>query len=91
MRKGDFWHGRIGRFVTDPHESMALVARPRSKAVGARAGVQGSIDDEFDLAAAPLEFSPSSDDHSAQVARRIQQVWFYYTELGDALRVLSAR
>ena len=81
----------VGRFVTDPHESMALVARPRSKAVGARAGVQGSIDDEFDLAAAPLEFSPSSDDHSAQVARRIQQVWFYYTELGDALRVLSAR
>ena len=36
----------VGRFVTDPQESMALVARPRSKAVGARAGVQGSIDDE---------------------------------------------
>ena len=52
-----------GRFVTDPHESVALVARPRSKSAGARAGVQGSIDDEFDLAAAPLEFSPSSDAH----------------------------
>jgi hypothetical protein len=79
-----------GRFVTDPHESMALVARPRSKAIGARAGLQ-STDDEFDLAATPLEFSPSSDDHGAQVARRIQQVWLYYTELGDALGVLSPR
>jgi hypothetical protein len=81
----------VGRFVTDPHESMALVARARSKAVGARAGVEGSIDDEFDLAAAPLQFSPSSDDHGAQVARHIQQVWLYYTELGDALGVLPAR
>ena len=53
----------VGRFVADPHESMALVARPRSKAVGARAGVQGSIDNEFNLATAPLEFSPSSDAH----------------------------
>jgi len=78
----------VGRFVTDPHESMSLLARPRSKAVGARASVQGSIDDEFNLAAAPLAFSPSSDDHGAQVGRRIQQVWLYYTELGRKLGVL---
>lgn len=83
----------VGRFVADSHESMSLLARPRSKAVGARASVRGSIDGQLDLSAfrdsaGKQVFTRASDDHGAQVGRRIQEVWEYYTELGRSLGVL---
>jgi hypothetical protein len=67
---------------------MSLVARPRSKAVGARDSVQGSINNEFDLSSGNLDFNTSSDDHGGQVSRSIQQVWTYYNRLGRELEVI---
>lgn len=78
----------VGRLVLDPNESMALVARPRSQAVGALAGVGDNIKDEFNLATGSLQFGTGSDDRSAQVARRIQQVWSYYEQLGTKFEVI---
>ncbi len=78
------------RQVVDIHESMSFVARSRSRAVGARSSVGGSIKDEFNLAEAPLAFSARIDDHGAQVARRIQQLWPYYEQLGIKLEVLPS-
>lgn len=83
----------LGRFVTDPHEAMSMVARPRSKAVGAKTGVGGSIDaglnlETFTNAEGDSVFTRSSDDHGAQVTRSIQEVWPYYTELGRTLGII---
>jgi hypothetical protein len=83
----------VGRFVTDPHEAMSMVARPRSKAVGARSSVGGSIDtglnlESFTSTTGDQVFTRSSDDHGAQVGRRIQEVWEYYTELGRTFGVI---
>ena len=81
------------RIVADLDESMAFVARPRSKAVGAKAAVRGSINEEFDLAAMQdaagrRVFTESSADHSAQIVRGIHDVWPYYRQLALALGIL---
>jgi hypothetical protein len=83
----------VGRLVLDPHESMALVARARSKAVGALGNTGGSIKESLDLSQMrdgvnTQIFTDSSDDHGAQVSRRIQQVWPYYEQLGLKLEVI---
>lgn len=85
-----------GRFVTDSHEAMSMIARPRSKAAGALGATRGVIGSDFDLSAmrdstGQQVFTRSGDDHGAQVGRRIQEIWPYYTELGDAFGVLSVR
>jgi hypothetical protein len=76
------------RSVTDIQESMAFVARPRSKAAGASGGqaptAGGSVTESVDLSAAPYNFTNSSDDHGGQWSRSNQQTWQYYQTLLNA-------
>lgn len=66
--------------VTDPHEQKAMVARSRTKAVGAQVGLRGVIDTSFDLGTS-LDFGQTRDEHSAQFTRPEQTVWGYFNRL----------
>jgi hypothetical protein len=66
--------------VTDLQEIKALVARSRSKAVGAQGGLHGAIKGEVDLAA-EFGFSNTRPEHSAQFERNIQTVKPYWDEV----------
>jgi pimeloyl-ACP methyl ester carboxylesterase len=69
------------RVVTNPHELMPFVSRPRSKAVGALEGVNGMIGGgELDLKA-NFGFDTDSQDHSAQFNWSIQRVEPFYTAI----------
>jgi hypothetical protein len=68
------------RYISDHHETMSFIARPLSKAVGAREGVDGLIDEEWDLQE-HLEFGNTRMDHSGQFNRDIQEVWEFYRYL----------
>ncbi|HEU0047799.1 MAG TPA: alpha/beta hydrolase, partial [Nitrososphaera sp.] len=73
------------RPVTDIHESMAFVARPRSKAVGAEthnASVFGSVVNLQPLCG----FGADSQDHSGQFNWRIQQLGSLYQRLFEDLQ-----
>jgi hypothetical protein len=60
------------RVITDPLELMPFVARARSKAVGAQAGVGAVINGaQFNLQS-QLGFTRESYDHSGQFNRNIQ-------------------
>lgn len=62
------------RTVTNTFEVMPFIARPRSKAVGAQAGVQGQIrGGEINLQN-QLGFTAGTFDHSGQFNRNIQDV-----------------
>ena len=80
------------RVVTNPHELMPFVSRPRSKAVGALEGVNGMIGGgELDLKA-NFGFDTDSQDHSAQFNWSIQQLGGlngFYRQLGISLKVLQ--
>jgi hypothetical protein len=85
----NFWQSVVGvtnvqtRTVTDPLELMPFVARPRSLAVGAQTGVQGSINGgELNLQT-QLGFTNVDYDHSGEFRRNIQtpQVQGFYTNL----------
>jgi len=71
------------RIVTDPLELMPFVARPRSKAVGAQAGVGNVVNGpEYNLQS-QLGFTAATYDHSGQFNRNIQttQVQGFYSRL----------
>ena len=66
------------RAVTDVHESMAMLVKSRSKAIGQGFGAQGQVDVPVDLHA---EFG-FGDEHGSQWDRSIQQnVLPYYRRL----------
>lgn len=70
----------VQHYVTDPHEMMSFVARPRSKAFGARGGIAGTS--EVDLHA-NFGFDRNRDEHSAEFNWNVQRLGakdgFYYT------------
>jgi hypothetical protein len=73
------------RVVTDVHESLSFVARPRSKAAGAElhnATVFGSV---LNLETA-CNFGAGVDDHSGQFTRRIQDLGPFYKRMADELK-----
>jgi pimeloyl-ACP methyl ester carboxylesterase len=69
------------RVITNPRELMPFVARPRSQAIGARAGVAGVIQGgEVDLTG-QFNFFGGSDEHSAQFNWNIQKLDPFYRKL----------
>jgi len=73
------------RTVIDPREQMAFVARPRSQAVGALAGVAGQVSGgQLDLTA-HFNFQNSSQEHSAEFNWNIQRVEPFYQTLLSTL------
>lgn len=66
--------------VTDSQESRSMIARSRTKAVGALAGVGGVIDSSVDLQT-QLGFYETKDEHSAQWTRPIQTSRPYYIQV----------
>ena len=78
-----FFNGVDTRKVTDPHETMAFVARPRSKAAGAEphsSFVFQGLGSAISLQAL-CGFDTDESDHSGQFNRRIQQVTQFYQQL----------
>ncbi len=75
------------RSVSDPHESMAFLARTRTKAVGALPGVGGAVFEEVNLRDAPYNFGRTRPEHSAQFNRNIQQTDAFYKTVFGYLRV----
>lgn len=70
------------RRLTDIHESMSFVARPRSEAAGASNAVEGKIGSRYNVGEGTgSNFGRTSSDHGGQFSRRIQQVWPYYENL----------
>lgn len=70
------------RRLTDIHESMSFVARPRSEAAGASDLVGGRIGSRFNVGeGSGSNFGRSSADHGGQFSRRIQQTQAYYENL----------
>jgi hypothetical protein len=67
--------------VTDSQEIKALVARSRSSAVGAQAGLAGVIHGSVNLGSSAFGFGRTRTEHSAQFDRPIQTVWGYYDEI----------
>jgi hypothetical protein len=67
------------RLVTDSAECRGMVARSRTKAVGALAGVGGVINtnDSVDLHGS-FDFVDTREEHSAQFTRPIQTARPYY-------------
>ncbi len=80
------------RRLSDAHESMSFVARPRSEAVGARAQVGGKINTvPFNVGPdTASNFRDGQSDHGGQFSRRIQQTQDYYLQLGIRLGVLNS-
>lgn len=69
--------------VTDLQEIKALVARSRSKAVGAQGGLHGVIGSETDLLG-EFGFGNTRPEHSAQFTRPIQTAKPYWEEVVQA-------
>jgi len=74
--------------VTDLHETKSMVARSRSHAVGAQAGMHGVINNgaSVDLKAT-FQFGASRPDHSAQFTRTIQIVLPYYRQVLSSFEI----
>ena len=78
------------RRLTDIHESLSFVARPRSEAAGASSAVAGRITGRYNVGPdTASNFRDSSSDHGGQFSRRIQQTRDYYRELGVRLGVIN--
>jgi hypothetical protein len=75
-------------YLTDSHEKMSFCARPRSKAVGAQAGVGGAIQGGSVDLTANFGFFQDSSEHSAQFNWPIQRLSGFYRRLGTSLGVL---
>jgi len=73
--------------VTDLQEIKALVARSRSKAVGAQGGLHGAIRGSVDLFSS-YGFWNTRDEHSAQFARPIQTCLPYYRQMLTSFQIL---
>jgi predicted esterase len=66
--------------VYDMLEARSMVARSRSRAVGAQGGLGGVIDSSVNLSTS-FGFGATREDHSGQFARPIQTVLGYYLAL----------
>lgn len=75
------------RPVLDPHESMSFLARSRSKAVGARDSVHGSINAEINLHEDPYNFTKDQKEHSGQFNRTIQKADEFYKTLNEVFKL----
>jgi len=78
-----FFNGTDARTVTEPYETMAFVARPRSKAAGAEphsALIFGTIGSAIDLHAL-CGLDSDRPDHSGQFNRRIQELGPFYDRM----------
>lgn len=73
--------------VTDMQEIKSMVARSRSKAVGAQGGLHGVIGGAVDLVS-NFGFGTTRDDHSAQFTRPIQTVLPYYRQMLTSYQIL---
>ena len=72
--KAYFRRGAFYRLVTDPHESMAFVSRPRTSALGAVPAPPGFSD--LDLEATnTYGFTEARFDHSGPFQRNIQLMY----------------
>lgn len=88
-----FYSGKKGlRQIVDVHESLAFLARSRTRAVGAEpltgytstGSPIGPLINRLDLHAAPFRFSDDSIEHSAQFNRPIQrQLIGFYASIID--------
>ena len=74
--------------VTDSQEIMSMVARSRTRAIGAEDNAAGVINANasVDLRVS-LGFGNSRDDHSAQFTRPIQQVLGYYQTIVSKIQL----
>ena len=75
-----FSFGTFSYYVTDMQEARSMVARSRSKAVGAQGELQGVISGSVDLVS-NFGFGTTRDDHSAQFTRPIQAAKGYWDEV----------
>ena len=71
--------------VIDAHETMAFVARPRSKSAGAEENTPSVFPLSFDLQI-QSNFGRDRGDHSGQFNRRIQQLGNFYKRLFDEIK-----
>ncbi|HRG55179.1 MAG TPA: hypothetical protein PLG56_04010, partial [Lacunisphaera sp.] len=74
------------RHVTTPYESMAFIARSRSKALGAKDGVGGIVN--FNVNIGPgsgTDLQDARPDHSGEFTRSIQQLQDFYRILFDII------
>jgi hypothetical protein len=77
------------RFVSTPYEAMAFVARPRSKALGARAGVGGLLlpVNNIDIGEnSPTGLGDQRSDHSGLFSRSVQELQVFYQTLNGIVR-----
>ena len=81
------WLGYYGngptRSITNLHELMPFVARPRSQAVGEQASINGQIQGQELNLQTQLGFGSGESDHSGQFNRNIQEapIWPFYFRL----------
>ena len=73
--------------ATDLQEIKSMVARSRSKAVGAQGGLHGVISSSVDLFGS-YGFGNTRDEHSAQFDRPIQTVLPYYRQMLTSFQIL---
>ncbi len=85
---GGGFSGITSNIVTDPHEIMGVVARTRTAAIGAQAGVSGSINatNSVNLQTS-FGFDRTREEHSAQFTRRIQNAKGYYDAILSAINL----
>jgi Regulator of chromosome condensation (RCC1) repeat/Alpha/beta hydrolase of unknown function (DUF900) len=83
-----FFGGTDTRLVTDPHETMAFIARPRSKATGAEphsASMLGQLSGTAINLHQLCGFDSDQSDHSGQFSWRIQQLGPFYDRIVEEL------
>ncbi len=95
-----FYRGqRLLREVTDIHESLAFLARSRTKAVGAQpltgftatGNPLGAFSNRVNLQALPYNFTRDSTEHSAQFNRAIQRrLVLFYQSIADIVSSTAA-
>lgn len=77
-----YWFFR--RPVTDPHEALAFVSRPRTYAVGAESRINGIVTESVDLNGPEHQFGL---EHGAQFSREIQETTAFYDLLLDTFNI----
>ena len=75
------------RTITDPHELMAFLSRPKTQAVGAMPNLGGALStaDQIDLTAL-VGFTDHWNEHSGEFNWNIQALHPFYLELLDKLQ-----
>jgi hypothetical protein len=75
----------FSRLVTDPHELMPFVARPRSQGAAVVPGIAGAIQGGEVNLNASFGFAGLSSDHSGEFNRNVQQTTDFYSTLLEKL------